>query len=276
MMPRPIWKGDLAYGLFTVPVQLYKAVDNESALKFREIHEGCGQRLKHPKTCPGHGEVPAVEVGKAYEVGKNRLVPFTRKELDAVKMGKSPVMEIEGAAKSDSIKDVYADQRYYLGPGGHQTGYVALRRGLEATGYLLVAKFVMNARQRHCTIQPYEERFLLTTVHYADHVRAIGQIPLPKAERLIKPAEAAMVEQVLKRLLREAPALEDLVDNSERDLMRIVREKEAGQGILALEYRAPPVIDLMEALKASLLAAGKVAEKKRPAKGRKKGGRKTL
>jgi DNA end-binding protein Ku len=38
-MPRPIWKGAISFGLVTIPVNLYSAVERSETLSFNLLHK---------------------------------------------------------------------------------------------------------------------------------------------------------------------------------------------------------------------------------------------
>jgi DNA end-binding protein Ku len=69
-MPTSTWKGNISFGLVSVPIRLFSAA-RYSHVAFHEIHETCGTRVHQQLYCP-HDErvVTRDEIALGYEVEK--------------------------------------------------------------------------------------------------------------------------------------------------------------------------------------------------------------
>ena len=77
-MPRAIWSGTISFGLVSVAVKMYSAID-EADLHFHLIHEPDNGRIGYQKICKTEEEpVSDDEIVKAFEVAKDEYVAIRR------------------------------------------------------------------------------------------------------------------------------------------------------------------------------------------------------
>ncbi len=73
-MPRAIWTGAISFGLVTVPVKLYSAVDRKT-VRFHQLSGKTGVRVAQKRVDPQTGEeVPYEDIVKGYEIAPDRYV----------------------------------------------------------------------------------------------------------------------------------------------------------------------------------------------------------
>jgi DNA end-binding protein Ku len=79
MGARSVWKGHIKFNLVTVPIALYTAAHGAiSGIYFNQLHKGCNQRIRQPKTCPVHGRVEPREIVSGYEYAEDQYVLIDR------------------------------------------------------------------------------------------------------------------------------------------------------------------------------------------------------
>ncbi|MCO6483307.1 MAG: hypothetical protein J5I62_10995, partial [Flavobacteriales bacterium] len=84
-MPRALWKGDISFGLVTVPVGLYSAVHQEK-VHFHRVSPDGTCRLRQKLYCPETGkEYDFQEAARGYEIAPDQYVILDDEELDSLK-----------------------------------------------------------------------------------------------------------------------------------------------------------------------------------------------
>jgi len=260
-MPRSMWKGAISFGLVTIPVSVYPATE-EKTLRFNQLHDEDGGRIRYKRVCEKDGEEVTFEhIVKGYEVEKDRYVVLTDDDFDAV-----PV------ASSRAIDIVLFKKSYYLIP--EETGakaYALLREAMRQDDRVGIAKVSFRDREHLAALRFKDDAFVLETMFWPDEVREadFGGV---NVDVDVRHQELAMARQLIESLAGEwAP--EQFSDAYREALVQIVEAKLNGQEIEVIEPEpTAKVVDLMEALKASVAAAKKagvseeVAAKKSAAK----------
>lgn len=255
-MPRAIWSGSIAFGLVSVPVRMFSAVE-EHTLHFRFVHEPDGSPIGYDKICKAEGRsVPDSEIVKAFEVEKGEFVYLSDEDFETAEAETQGgrTIEIRAFVPHEEIDPIYFERTYYLGPAdGGERVYVLLARALEETGLAAVAKYVMRNRDNLACLRVREGVLTLERMHFADEVRPAGELA-PEGVKVQK-AELDMA----KRLIEEWSGHFDpkrFHDTYRDKLCEIIRAKQRGETVKALEVEEPEApTDLMAALRASVEAA---------------------
>ena len=101
---RTIWKGHLSFGLISVPVGLYAALEASERVSFRLLHRKDHSPIEYRKYCSSEGvEVPNDEIVKGYEVEKNRFSIVEKEELEKMQE------EAGGGSDDHTIADLKRD-----------------------------------------------------------------------------------------------------------------------------------------------------------------------
>ncbi|MFJ4837738.1 Ku protein [Streptomyces sp. NPDC088746] len=256
-MPRPLWTGAISFGLVTIPIKVVSATENHS-ISFHQYHQEDMGRIRTRKVCEIDGKVLSQdEIGKGYEVAKDRTVPVTDEELDRMPLPTAKAIEIVAFVEADSIDPVRISDSYYLAVDGQVAAkpYALLRKALERSDKVAVAKFAWHNRERLGLLRVREDAIVLQSMRWPDEIRD------PES---LAPRETELDEDEIERAvqLTDSMALDDI--SGFRD-----RYREALEELLAAksEGKAPPaaageeeeepgkVMDLMAALNASVKAA---------------------
>jgi DNA end-binding protein Ku len=270
---RTIWNGSLSFGLVTIPVGLAVAQDRKE-ISFRTLHRECGTPIKQKRWCPVHErELEPDEMVKGWEFAKGQYIMVEEGDLEAVELKRSRSVELVTFVPLADVDPIYFDRAYYLAPAADPVGrrpYALLLRALEETGMAAIGRFVLWSKENLCLVRAHDSSLVLELLYYAEDIRSAAEIVEAVADTEVKDAELAMARQLVESLVGSFEPTE--YRNSYRDELRAMLEaKLQGQEIVRPEP-APeaPVIDLMEALRASVAAASKAPEKEAaPARRRK-------
>jgi len=257
IMPRAMWTGAISFGMVTVPVKLYSAL-NRKSVRFHQLSGRTGVRIAQKRVDPQSGEeVPYEDVVKGFEIAPDRYVVIEPGELETLQPKKTKTIEIEDFVELSQIDPVFYDHPYYLAPGpGGAKPYRLLLEAMRETGKVAIARVVIRSKEQLVAIRPMGEVLGMATMIFADEI-------LP-AERLDEISEAAEVKTT-KRELDIAKQLVDSLagefepdkysDTYREEVLALIERKAQGEEIAVqpvLEEVAAPAPDLMSALKASL------------------------
>ena len=274
-MPRAIWSGTISFGLVSVPVRMYSAIE-ESDLRFHLVHEPDGGRIGYQKVCKAENEpVPDDEIAKAFELEPDELVILTDEDFAAAKTEGVKTIEISDFVPYEEIDPIYFERTYFLGPqDGGEKVYALLREAMEQTGLAAIGKYVMRDRQHLGCLRVRDGVITLEKLFFHDEIRPADEI----APKQVKVPETEL--ELATALIRQFEGSFDpkrYEDTYREALCRIIRAKRKGETITAVPAAAEvEPVDLLAALKASVAAAKKgrsstrakrpAARKRKPAK----------
>ncbi len=259
MAARAIGSGTISFGLVSIPVRLYVATHSEQ-VSFHLLHEKDGTRVKQQLFCPRDKRVVSrAETVRGFEVRKNRFVTFTPKELDALEADANRAIEIQEFVPLGDVDPIFFKDVHYLGPEkGGAKAYRLLADAMRQQEKVGVAQFTHHGKEHLVIIRPYEEGLVLHTLYYADEVRPFSGIDV---ERGGKPSarELGMAEKLVDQLAAKGFHPERYHDAYRERVQAAIKRKEKGEDIRvsAPEPTSGKVVDLMEALQASLGGKGR-------------------
>jgi DNA end-binding protein Ku len=284
-----MWTGAISFGMVTVPVKLYSAI-NRKSVRFHQLNGKSGVRISQKRVDPQSGEeVPYEDIVKGYELAPDRYVVIEPGELETLQPKKTRTIEIEDFVELSEIDPVFYDHPYYLAPGpGGAKPYRLLLEAMRETGKVAIARVVIRSKENLVAIRPMGDVLGMATMIFADEI-------LP-AERIDEIADL----QDVKTTKRELDIAKQLVgslagdfdpgrytDTYREEVLALIERKAEGKEIAVQpepEELSAPAPDLMGALKASLEAvrarekdagAAKPRKRKAPAKAAKKAPAKT-
>lgn len=258
---RSIGSLTVSFGLVAIPVKLFTANQSSSAISFNLLHKADGSRLKQQYICQKDGEVvERDDMVKGYEFAKDQYVRFAPEEIKALEEVGSHAVEISEFVPIESVDPVYYDKTYYLAPDkGAGKPYALLTEALKQAGRCGVGRWAARGKGYLVILRPIGDVLAMQQLHYAADVRRANEVEVPKPE--VKPAELKLAQQLI-----DAQTAEKFDPDAYKDEVRgrieaaIKKKVDEGQEITMVEP-APAgdgkVIDLMEALRASLEKSGK-------------------
>jgi DNA end-binding protein Ku len=288
MPARAIASATVSFGLVTIPVKLFPATQVTSAgISFNLLHKECGTRLKQQYICPKEEVVVSRDdMVKGYEFAKDQYVTFTADELKALEEKSTQTVDIAEFVPLDKVDPVYFDKPYYLSPDkGGEKAYHLLAEVMRETGRCALAKYAARGKQYLVLVRPMgDEGLVMQQLLYADEVRSFKEVGLPDKPAL-REAELKLAEQLVDQISSQTFDPSQYEDDVKKRIQADIDKKVQGHEIEVSETTEAPaqIIDLMEALKASLgaakgskraapAAAQGEEEEEEPAKPRAKGG----
>ena len=260
-MPRAIWTGAISFGLVTVPVKLYAAVQSKT-VKFNQLDAEDHSRIAMKRTNAQTGEeVPYDRIVKGFEIAPDRYVVLEPSELDSLDPRKTKTIDIEGFVELSEVDPIYFDHPYYLMPGtGGAKPYRLLVDAMRESGRVGIAKVVIRSKQQLVALRPIGDVLAMSTMVFHDEVVPADSLDeVPAAEDVdANPRELEMATALVESLT-EPWEPEKYHDTYREDVMALIERKAAGEEIAVQPAREEPsqVPDLMSALKASLDAVRK-------------------
>jgi DNA end-binding protein Ku len=268
---RTTWNGSVSFGLVNIPVGLApatKAAARQSDVSFRMLHRECGTPIKQKRWCPVHErDVESDELVKGWEVTKGQFVVVEDADLEAIEnRDTSRSIDINRFVRLEEVDPVYFDRTYFLVPAGAEAQrrpYVLLLEAMKEAGVAALGRFVLAGKEKLCLIRAMGEALALETLFVSEDVKDHAEIDEAVATSEVREAELELAKQIISSLAGPFEAAE-LRSEYRESLREMLEAKLQGVEFDAPVEEAPtPVVDLMEALKASVAAA---SSKPAPAK----------
>lgn len=251
---RSMWKGAVSFGLVYVPVKLYAATEQKD-IRFNYLHEKCKTPVQYRRFCPYcQSEVSMEEIVRGYEYEKGKYVVLKEDDFEKLEeTGGGRNVEILDFVDLAEIDPIYFEKAYYLAPGdGGAKVYELLKRAMNETGKVAVARVVIRSREALAALRVSGNTLVMSTMHYPDEIRQANALPEMNYQVNLHENEVKMAVSLISSLSAEFRP-EKYTDTYRQGLMEVIQAKIAGE---AIETPAKPetgkVVDLMEALKASI------------------------
>src|SRR5690349_6506856 len=266
MPARSIGTATISFGLVSIPTKLYTTNETAGDIHFNMLHDADGARLKQQYVCTKCNEIVDREhTVKGYEHAKGQYVVLSADELKALDAVATQAIALEEFVPASAVDPLYVDKSYYLGPDkGGERAYKLLHDAMLETGLVGVASYSARGKQYIVALRPFNNGLIIHQLRYAQEVKPWTEVPMPDLPEL-KPAEINLAKQIIQQIAAETFAPEKYKDEVQERMMDLIQKKIEGQEItVAPEAPAGKVIDLMEALKASLGMA-KGGDERKPA-----------
>ena len=254
-MARSMWKGAIAFGLVSIPVELYSAVRDHRP-RFRMLHAKDESPVKYERVCQRDGKPVAWEdLVKGYEYSKGHFVVLTKDDFKTAALEKTRTVDIMDFVDPKEIDERYFETPYYLQPGkGAERSYALLRDAIRDSGRVGIAKIILRDAQHLAAVEAIGDALVLTMMRFADELADLNEFKFPhKAD--VRPAELKMAAQLIENLAAEWKP-EKYTDEYTENLLRVIKGKMKGKSPKLIDERAAPkqaeVVDLMARLRASL------------------------
>ena len=264
---RTMWKGAISFGLVSIPVRVFPATE-EKSVRFNQLHAKDHGRIKYQRVCAKCGEeVPYQDIVRGFEYEKDRYVVLEEEELDSVPVESSRTIDIDQFVDITEIDPIYFQKAYYLIP--EEAGvkaYALMREALADNSKVGIAKVAFREKEHLATIRVSNNVIVLETMYWPDEIRKAAFEELDK-EVKVRPQEVQMARSLIENLTDEWDP-DKYADEYREALLKLIEKKVAGEEI---EYVAPPeeapkVVDLMDALRASVEATKKEKAAEKPAR----------
>jgi DNA end-binding protein Ku len=266
MPARSIASATISFGLVSVPVNLFSSSESAASVSFNMLHTKCGSRLKQQYVCASEGTVVEKdEVTKGYEFAKGQYVRFTPEEIKALDEKATNAIDIAEFVPLAAVDRIYLEKVYYLGAGkGGDRAYRLLVAALADTGRAALGQYSARGKQYLVLLRPMGDMLVMEQLHYAGELKSADEVPLPDVA--VKDAELALARQLIEQASVDEFRPENYHDTVRERVLEAIQQKVEGQEITATPAEAPQtkIIDLMDALKASLAKRGASTAEKKP------------
>jgi DNA end-binding protein Ku len=255
----------VSFGLVSIPVGLAPATKpaaRQSDVSFRMLHRECGSPIKQKRWCPVHErDVESDELVKGWEVTKGQFLMVEDADLEAIEnRDTSRSIDINRFVRLEEVDPIYFDRTYFLVPAGAEAQrrpYVLLLEAMKDAEVAALGRFVLAGKEKLCLIRPIGDALALETLFVSEDVKDHAEIDEAVATSEVRAPELDLAKQIIASLAAPFDAAE-LRSEYRESLREMLEAKLEGHEIEAPAEAPPtPVVDLMEALKASVAAAKK-------------------
>ena len=268
---RTLWKGAISFGLVNVPVKLYTATEKKE-IKFNYLHAKCKTPIKYERRCPTCNiEVPPEEIVWGYEYQKGQYVVLREEDFERIPDGGTKTIDILDFVDLTEIDPIYFEKSYYLEPSpGGEKAYALLRRAMGETGKIAIAKVTIRSKETLAVLRVYQNVLLVALIFYPDEIRSIAGLEGVRTEPALHENEVKMANELIANLSGHfEPA--KYTNRYREELMAMIQTKISGGEVSEVpERETGKVVDLMEALRASLAATEKQTAGPKKGGGRRK------
>lgn len=243
-------KGAISFGLVHIPIALYTATQDND-IRFNQLCKEDLSRVRYKKVCASCGkEITSKDIVKGFEYDKDQYVIVTEEDFEKIKTEKDRSIQILHFADLTSIRPIYYDKTYHAVPEtGGDKAFELLRQAMKQENKVAVAKTVMGQKETMLALIPTDDGMLMETMFFADEIK---EIPKEYTRPEVSPAELEMAKMLIRSLDKPfEPGLYH--DEYQERLKALIEQKISGKEVVAAkEEKEDNVIDLMEALKASI------------------------
>ncbi len=265
---KTIWKGSLSFGLVTIPIRLYSAIQ-EHAISFTLLCKKCHMPITYERWCKGcNKEVAWQDVVKGLRLEDGSYFILTQEKLRALKPETTDTISIVEFVSATQIQPIYLEHHYYLAPDKeNEQAFFLFKKALEVSGKVAIGTFVMRDKQYACVINPYEKIMLLSTLNYSYEIRDINEVPYAKnVPKKLESAELKLAAQLIDQLTAKKFNLAQFKDTFAQQLKAAIKKGKREKGVSrkrtgpAVEKKKEKNKTLIANLRASLIAPGRGGE----------------
>ncbi len=252
---RSVWKGHIRFSLVTIPIQVFNAVETKHEIRFNQLHKEDHGRIGYNKTCKTCSEkVSTKDIVKGFEYEPDQYVVFESDELNSIKLKSTRAIEIEAFVDLSEVHPSRFEAVYYVGPNGEiaKKTFTLFSEVLRKTNKAGIGRIILRDREDVVLITPDKNGIIMYKLRYPRELRSIENVPD------LEPVEIDEKQLELANTLVDSLSTTfdkvDFEDRYHEALMDLVQQKVDGKQIITVAdvEDDKPVVDIMEALKASI------------------------
>ncbi|HEY2677684.1 MAG TPA: Ku protein [Steroidobacteraceae bacterium] len=250
----------ISFGLVAIPVKLYSATISSERISFNLLRQKDGSRVKQQYVAVNDGKlVERSEMVKGYEFAKDQYVMFSPDELKALEDTTSHAIDIGQFVPLESVDPLYFDGTYYLAPDkGAAKPYTLLATALRKAGQCAVGRWISRGKEHIVVIRPIEDGLAMHQLHFKAEVRDLKDLGIEPAT--VSEPELKLAAQLIDHLAAKRFDPNEFADEHRARVQAAIEKKIEGKEVSLAEgpvtSKGGNVIDLMEALRASIDARG--------------------
>lgn len=266
---RTLWKGAVSFGLVNIPVGMYVATEKKD-IRFNYLHQACMTPVEYRKYCPRcEKEISGEEIVRGYEYQKGSYVVINEEDLERIPLENTKTIDILDFVNLSQVDPIYFDKSYYLEPApGGEKAYTLLIEAMQQSAKVALARVVIRSKQSLAALRVKDRYLLMETLFFPDEIRSPESLSHGLESSRLHENELKMAVSLIENLSTDFDPSK--YHNQYRQaLWEMIEAKIAGQEITSPEPMPDTgkVVDLMEALKASIqLAEKNRSPEKRPRK----------
>jgi DNA end-binding protein Ku len=251
---RPSWRGQMTFGLVSVAVEAWNALDKSRGdVHFHMLHRTCHRRIRYAKMCPVHGEVSNDEIVSGYEIKKGSYVEVDPKELDEFRPENDRALHLDAFIAPEAIDPIYFDGRtYYLGPAeaGASESYAVLTEAMARENKVAVGQVVFSGKRQLVLVRPVSGVLVMAMLHYAEEIRPPQKHPAPRNVT----RQVHLAQTLIEQWSEEKFDLAQYHDDYRDQVKKLLEARKRGHEVEEpKEKETPPrSLNLIEALKRSV------------------------
>lgn len=264
-MARSIWRGAISFGLVSIPIRLYAATESKD-VSFHLLHKKCHSRIKQQRYCPyDETVIEWGDVERGYEYAKDQYVVLDEEDFEKVPIATTKTIDINAFVGLDEVDPQYYERSYYVEPEDvGKKPYALLMRTLQETQRVAVAKVALRQKEQLCLLRPKEGVMVMQTMFYPDELRSEEELAIPGVDVAVDARELQMARSLVDMLTAEFDPTQ-YQDQYREALLSVIESKVTGSAIAQAPPAQGKVVDLMEALRASVEAVKKDRVTAKPA-----------
>jgi DNA end-binding protein Ku len=253
----------ISFGLVAIPVKLYSATVSSERISFNLLRQKDGSRVKQQYIAVNDGKpVERSEMVKGYEFAKDQYVMFNPEELKALEDATTHAIDISQFVPLDSVDPLYFDGTYYLAPDkGGAKPYTLLTTALRKAQQCAVGRWISRGKEHIVVIRALEDGLAMHQLHFKAEVRSLKDLGIEAAP--VSEPELKLARQLIDQLGAKRFDPNEYADEHRARVEAAIQRKVDGKEVSLAEgpvsTKGGNVIDLMEALRASIDARGSKA-----------------
>jgi DNA end-binding protein Ku len=250
----------ISFGLVAIPVKLYSATVSSERISFNLLRQKDGSRVKQQYVAVNDGKpVERSEMVKGYEFAKDQYVMFSPEELKALEDATTHSIDIGQFVPLESVDPLYFDGTYYLTPDkGGAKPYTLLATALRKAQQCAVGRWISRGKEHIVIIRALDEGLAMHQLHFQAEVRDLKDLGVEAAP--VSEPELKLARQLIDHLGAKRFDPNEYADEHKARVQAAIQRKVDGKEVSLAEgpvsAKGGNVIDLMEALRASIDARG--------------------
>lgn len=257
------WKGSISFGMVYFPVNVYTATTGADEVKFHYLHKKCNTRVHYKKYCESCNEnVSPDDLVRGYEYEKDKYIIISDEDYEKLPIKSKKTISIINFVDKEAIDPIYLDKAYYISPGNFSASkaFELFRRAMHETGKVGIAKITLSSNEYVSLVKPYDKGgMLLYLLYYANEIRSTEALTELNYKVDIHDNEIKMAKSLIENMTSEFD-IKEYKNEYQEALRQLIQAKIEGKEVVSPPETQNNIIDLMEALKASVEATGKKAE----------------
>jgi DNA end-binding protein Ku len=223
---RSIWKGSIGFGLVSIPVKLFSAVQN-SSLDFDMLDSRDHSRIRYQRVNEHtHKEVPYDKIVKGYKLNDEYVI-MDEHDFEEAAPEKNRVIEIQSFVDIADVNPMFYETSYYTEPDTkNNKAYALLSQALVKSKKAGLARFVLRNTESLCIVHSVEKILVVTRIRFGQEIRDTADLSVANVEVSKKELDVglALIDQYAEHF-----DVSKFKDEYNDELLNIIKAKSKGK-----------------------------------------------